>query len=351
MRHWSWGFAAALLTGAVVFTTAFQVNVAVAGRGKIIGAMAHNIPSWFKESFLDLREDAAEAVAANKHLIIFMHLNGCPYCAKMLTKVFEGDKDYIQKHFDSIAINIKGARTVTVNGSELTEKAYASKLRVVFTPTVIFLNGDAKPVFRINGYWNKQMFRHALEFVASSSYKTMKLSAFIKARAAQQAKPAVYRFRKHPLLAEVKDFSKLTKPVAILFEDKDCLAACTKLHDRILNRPAIMEELKRLVFTRLDAYSDHPIIDIAGNRTTPQNWARKLGLASRPGLVIFADGKERQRIGGELYEFHFKHALRYVSGRHYKQFANWIEYLNQEQEKLLSAGKTIDISERPAAGQ
>lgn len=56
--------------------------------GKIVGGANHDVPSWFKLSFLDITDDAQEAQKNNKHLMIFMDLDGCPYCAQMLSESF-----------------------------------------------------------------------------------------------------------------------------------------------------------------------------------------------------------------------------------------------------------------------
>jgi len=316
-------------------------------QGRVIGGLAHQMPGWFKESFLDLAEDAQEADEAGKHVILFMSLNGCPYCTKMLNKVFEGDKEYISANFDTIGINIKGARMITPpGGTEMSEKAYAQSQRVIGTPTILFLDAKGKQIYRINGYWNPTMFRHALEYVQTKSYKTMKLFAFIKAKARDQR----YTFRAHPMLTRLTDFSKARKPIAVLFEDKNC-TACPKLHDKILSRADIKKELSAFTFTRLDAYSRQSIIDIDGNKTTPEAWARKLNLGASPTIVVFDKGKERQRIGAELYAFHFQYALRYVSSKSYKTHPNWIKYLTEQEERILKTGKDIDIGEQPAASQ
>ncbi len=320
-----------------------------AARGKLSGGIVHEVPDWFKEGFLDLAEDAAEAEENGKHVLLFMHVNGCPYCAKMFDEVFAGDKDYILQHFDSIALNIKGDREVTPPGGKpVSERVYATRLRVLYTPTIIFLDGKGKQVYRINGFWNKTMLRTAMEYVDSKSYKSMSLPAFAKAQVnAAKNKKVVYKFRPHAQLQKISDFSKIKKPLLVLFEDENC-TACDKLHDRNLARPAVREVLKGFVFTRLDASSQTPIIDTDGDKTTAKAWAQKLKLTARPGMVLFDEGKERQRIDGELYGFHFQYALSYVSGKHYKIHDNWLKYLAVESEKLLQAGKNIDISDQPA---
>jgi len=48
--------------------------------GKVTGGQISKHPAWFKESFLDIAEDISEAADSDKHVMLFMHLNGCPYC-------------------------------------------------------------------------------------------------------------------------------------------------------------------------------------------------------------------------------------------------------------------------------
>jgi thioredoxin-related protein len=45
-----------------------------------IPAAAQEPPEWFAQSFLDIREDAAEAARDGKRLMIYFMQDGCPYC-------------------------------------------------------------------------------------------------------------------------------------------------------------------------------------------------------------------------------------------------------------------------------
>ena len=42
-------------------------------KGQFYGAKPTEYPAWFKESFLNLKEDVAEAKAANKRVLIIFH--------------------------------------------------------------------------------------------------------------------------------------------------------------------------------------------------------------------------------------------------------------------------------------
>lgn len=332
----------ALLFIAVIAAVAIAAPLlAAAETGKLTGGMAHQYPDWFKASFLDLREDAAEAAAENKHAILFLSLNGCPYCARMLNESFAENKAAILKDFDTIGLNIRGDRMVTMDGeNEMSEKELAGKLRVRFTPTVIFLDGEANPVFRINGYWDPAQFRIALDYVRTRSYETMKIIEFAKQREAQ----SVWNFARHPAMSDISDLSALDTPLLVLFEDSGC-TACAELHSEILAREDVCEALKAFTFVRLDARDDTPLTDPDGNATTAQAWAEKLGVRSSPTFIAFDESQERQRFDAKLYSHHFISILEYVSGKHYKTHESWLRYNAERTGKILSTGQDVDLSD------
>ena len=311
--------------------------------GRMTGGRAHTLPDWFKQSFLNLKEDAGEARQSGKHLLIFMDLNDCPYCARTLDENFHGgeNKAYIQKHFDVVSINVRGDREVTwVDGATSTEQAVAVKLKVVGTPALVFIDGDGRKVLQLNGYRTPPTLRHALEYVANKEYRRQSLADYIEKR----QKTPVYTLRDHPRFEKVTDFAGYRKPLAVIFEDRNC-ADCNGFHDKVLSHPDVLAEMKAVRMVRLDAYAETPIVDLDGKRTTPRAWAAALRLTHRPGVVLFDEGKEAGRIEGRFYHFHFKEMLRFVSGKHYQRYDRFATYLNDRQASLLQQGINIDFAE------
>ncbi len=320
------------------------VGPAAVEPGKVTGGQQSVHPAWFKESFLDIAEDVAEAAEAGKHVILLMHLNGCPYCYRMVEENFKHAPytDFIQEKFDVIAINIRGDREIAFDAeTSVTEKELARLLKVRYTPTVIFLDTENRPVLRLNGYRSVEAFEHALHFVAEKAYETTTLSAYIEGR----AETPRYSFRSHPLLRDTDDLSNLgDKPVALLVEDALC-DACDALHDGHLKNPEIVPVLENFTFVRIDALSDEPLKDMEGNATTPRAFVEKLGLTYRPGIVLFDEGREIGRIDGMLYTYHFQEMLRYVGERHYKTYPNsFYDYLGVRTQEILESGKDVDLS-------
>jgi len=333
-------FSLSLLLLLIIMTSNIQLSYA---EGKVIGGQVSKHPAWFKESFLDIAEDVSEAADSDKHVMLFMHLNGCPYCNKMTEENLKNAPytAFIKENFDVIALNIKGDREVALNEAiSLTEKELAERFKVIYTPTIIFLNSDNKHVARINGYRNVGDFKHVLDYVHTKSYAKTSLAKFI-----DKQKKATYSFRTHPLLSETSNLNSLTgKPLAVLFEDKSCIA-CDALHDGYLKNADVNSILKKFHFVRLDALSTKPMIGIEGEKTTPRQWAEKLNLTYRPGIVLFDKGTEIMRIESLLYEYHFTEVLRYVGEGHYKKYPkSFYDYLDVRTDELLKAGKVIDLS-------
>jgi thioredoxin-related protein len=128
----------------------------------------HEKPAWFKSSFLDMREDVAEATDAGKRVMLYFYQDGCPYCAKLLDTNFAQREiaEKTQKYFDVIAINMWGALEMSdLNGKATTERELASDLEVMFTPTLLFLNEKGEVLQRLNGYYPPHKFSAVIEYV------------------------------------------------------------------------------------------------------------------------------------------------------------------------------------------
>ena len=313
-------------------------------QGIILGTKISEHPAWFKESFLEISEDVAEASESNKHVMLFLHLNGCPYCFKMNEENLKNAPytSFIKTNFDVIALNIQGDREVVVNDeTSSTEKQLAEQLKVIYTPTIIFMDSNNKIVARTDGYRSVEDFKVVLDYVHEKAYKNSTLTQYINNKKSPQ-----YQFRSHPLLSETNGLSSLGNgPIALLFEDKSC-RDCTLLHDGHLSNPEVNDILKQFNFIRLDAMSSQPLIGMDGKTTTPREYAEQLGLSYRPSFVLFDQGKEIMRIESRLFRFHFSEVLRYVGEHHHKKYPkSFYDYLDIKTAELLKSGKNVNLAE------
>lgn len=316
-----------------------------ATQGKFTGGSPHEMPEWFKQSFMDIQEDVNEAKENNKHVMLFMTLKFCPYCTKMLNTNFEKGtilQPYIEQNFDVIGIDIRGNKEVTVNEDlTLTEKEYAAKLQVQYTPTILFLNQDNEVVVRVNGYRSSENFKYILDFVKNKEYENMSLTEYLE----KVKNKTLYSLKKSELFSNSNDLSKVDGALAVIFEDGGC-TQCDYLHNNTLQNKDVIDELKNYTVVRYDATSEEKIITPSGVVTTPKDWANEMVLDYRPGIVLFNEKKEQARIDALLYSFHFKELFRYVRLKEYENFNTFLDYLKPRQNELLNRGINIDISEK-----
>jgi thioredoxin-related protein len=313
--------------------------------GQVTGAKMLSHPTWFKESFLDLTEDVTEAADADKHVILFMEMEGCPYCYKMAQDNFANspDRDFIQEHFDVIALNTKGDREVAVTAEmSMTEKEVAQLYQVQFTPTLVFLDETNRPVARVSGYRNPDDFKIVLDYVQERAYQEKTLNDYIAGRRDAE----IYSFRADPLIQDRQDLSQVEdRPLAVLFEDTGC-RGCAELHAGHLADPEIRKTLEGLTLVRLDTQSDAPIVDPSGRATTAKVFAESLGIQYRPSIVFFDQGREITRIEGMLYRYHFGGVLEYVAGRHFEDYPHSpFDYIDVKTAELTAAGQDVSIAD------
>ncbi|MDX2288522.1 MAG: thioredoxin family protein [Hyphomicrobiaceae bacterium] len=108
---------------------------------------------WFVSSFLDLREDFADARKAGKRLAVVFEQRGCVYCTKMHTDVLSKRyiNDYVRANFAIVQLDMWGAREVTdFDGKTMPEKDLAERWAVMFTPTIVFLKDNLSG---LDGQW------------------------------------------------------------------------------------------------------------------------------------------------------------------------------------------------------
>ncbi len=313
--------------------------------GQVSGGQSHEMPSWLKQSFLDIQEDIDEAKEENKHVMLFLSLDFCPYCTKMLKDNFYNENEtqkYIKKHFDVIGINIKGDKEITLDeNTTMSESEYAKHLKVQYTPTIIFFDQNNKIVVRINGYRSTKNFKNILQFVNDKKYLIMSLEDYLE----KVKNKTLYKLKPNAMFKEIRDLSKIETPLAVIFEDAGC-TQCDYLHNVTLKNKDVIKELQKFTVVRYDADSQEQIITPSGIKTTPKQWAKDLKLTYRPGIILFNEKKEQMRIDALLYSFHFKELFRYVSGEYYDEYDSFLQYLTIRQSELLSDGVDIDISNK-----
>ena len=301
-------------------------------------------PVWFKNSFLDLDDDINEARKSGKRLMVFFYQDGCPYCKKLLQDNF-GQRDIAEKtksNFDVVSLNIWGDRDISFGNIETIEKDFAARLKVMYTPTLIFFNEEGKAVLRTNGYYHPAKFNAALDYVLGHHDKKEKFRSYLA-----RVSPAKTKGKINKDVESFKapyDFSKAGgKYTLVMFEQKQCVE-CDELHGDILKRKESKEQLAKFNVSVLDMWSDNKITQPKGKKSTIKEWAKQLNIQYAPSLVYFdPEGKEVFRSDAYLKSFHVQSIMDYVSSGDYKTQTNFQRYIDARANKLEEQGIHVDI--------
>ena len=277
-------------------------------------ARAQEAPEWFVESFLDVREDAAEAARDGRRLMFYFMQDGCPYCKQLVTVNFRDEKTVqkMRRHFVPVAINIWGDREVTAaDGRRMPEKRFATELKVQFTPTLVFFDEKGAVAHRINGYLPPAEFYAALDAAialpaGASPSNTSSLSIDVRRKAG-------------------------AKPVVLLLVAPAC-DACAEL-ERHLRSAEVRPHAARFEVVRASG----PV----SVRTARGPQAVQTAYA--PSLVFFAGGREVFRTEAYLRPFHLAGAFDYVASGSYSREPSFQRFLQARAERLRSRGERVEL--------
>jgi thioredoxin-related protein len=103
-------------------------------------------PAWLEQTFMDLRDDLAEANALGRRMMIIVEQRGCIYCSRMHEETFVDPEieRLLSEDFYVVQMNLFGNLEVTdFDGVVMEERNMATHWGVVFTPTMIFFPDDA----------------------------------------------------------------------------------------------------------------------------------------------------------------------------------------------------------------
>ena len=336
------GFVLLFLTSLILVN---QVWASEAKRGAYRGAMATEYPAWFKDSFLNLREDVAEAKANNKRVMLLFTQDNCPYCNALVERNLaqKAIETRLRERFDVIAVNIWGDREmVGLDGVKHTEKSYAASQKVQFTPTLLFFDEAGKMILRLNGYLPPERFKTAIEYVAQGKEKSIAYRDYVAANTPPAAggelikqdffKPAPYQLQRRG-----------NRPLAVFFEQKDC-PSCAELHQKVLSDPETRAVLRKLDVIQLDMWSKTPVVTPQGKSLTAREWAKALDVKYAPTIVVF-DPRGREIIRSEAFfkVFHTQGLIAYAVEEAYKTEPNFQRYLSARAANFREQGKAVDI--------
>jgi thioredoxin-related protein len=275
-------------------------------------ALSQEAPDWFVESFLDIREDAAEAAKQGKRLMLYFMQDGCPYCKRLVTVNWREPHivEKTQRNFMAVAINIWGDREVTAaDGRRMPEKRFAAALKVQFTPTLVFFDEKGSVAHRINGYLPPEEFYAALDGATGNVPPPASASVG----------------------GSVDLRGRSGKPLAVLLLSPNC-DACDEL-ERHLKSAGLRAQLSRFDLLRFTG----PV------STVTSKGAQTLSSAYLPAIVFFAGEREVFRTEAYLRPFHIAAALDYVASGSYAREPSFQRFVQARAERMRARGEPVDL--------
>jgi len=332
----------------VIFHTTATAEDANKPKGNFIGATETIYPDWFKVSFMELEEDVAEAAAAGKRLMLVFHQDGCPYCNAFVERnLAQKDiEETLKTKFDVIEINMWGDREiVSVGGEVYTEKLFAEALGVQFTPSILFLTEEGGLSLRLNGYYDPDRFRVALEYVTGKLEGTIDFTDFVSQQSTiKSSKKLVARnYFTGPINELASRSDKNEKPLLVFFEQGSC-SNCETLHDTILTKPESQNLLSQFDIFQVNMWGNDEFTTPTGETTTGREWSKTLGVAYAPTLILYAaDGTEVIRSEAYFKDFHTNSILDYVASDAWREEPNFQRYLSARADHIIEEGKDVNI--------
>lgn len=312
-------------------------------RGSFSGTGEVTLPEYRMSSFLDLHEDIETLKEQDKNLILFIHQQNCPYCAKFSKKILSDStmKNKIKSHFGLVEFDMFGNRdVVTLSKEEMSEKEYAKLLNIQFTPTTLFFDHMGKIILRLNGYVNYDKFSKALDFIQSKKYQQLSFNQYLQNTKDKKESTLISEpfFKNNKNLARMKDAKKL----AVFFESTHC-SDCVTLHKTIQDKE-IQGFIEKLDLVQIDVNSDRTIATPNRIIQNQKEWIKQLGITNTPTVVFFNElGEEIFRMDALFKLFHTQSIFDYVVSDVYKEQKEFQRYLTNRSNAIRDKGIDVDI--------
>ena len=293
-------------------------------------------PAWFKESFLDLREDLDDARKAGKRgVIVFLSQKNCNHCHAFIDTTLSDPviRERVQKTYDVIALDIFNDLELTdIDGTVSSMKNFAEAQRARFTPTLLYYGVEGSRLLKLIGFYPPAKFSRTLDYIDGGYYQRETLSQYlqkIQVREAVKQQDIKYDFTlfaRPPYMLDRTRF-KGQQPILVVFETPDC-APCQRFHQWVLNDKEVRGLMSAFEAIQLNIMDNTTRVMVPnGKYLTPRQWGEELQLAYDISVVFFdEEGKEVHRLDAETGRDRMSGSMQYVLEKSYQrheQFLQW----------------------------
>jgi thioredoxin-related protein len=145
-----------------------------------VGTLLAAPPEGYR--FLALTEATQLASSENKPMLLYFGRYGCSTCRKMHAEVFT-DASLNEKYNDAFVLAYvdteSGNRISLANGERITEMQFATRSRIIGTPTFIFFSPEQKILFKKAGFQSVVQMNHYGDYILEKHYQSMSLQEFM----------------------------------------------------------------------------------------------------------------------------------------------------------------------------
>ena len=232
---------------------------------------------------------------------------------------------------------------VDIDEEEYTEKEYAIKHKVQFTPTLIFFDEEGKQLLRLNGYINIKDFNLALDYIKDKKEDSLSYKDFLRSK--KNLKENMTLIDEPDLFTKSRNFVRdnNSKKMAIFFEASNC-KECETLHNKLLKDEKTKVLLKKMDLFQVDMNSSKSIVTPDKIITKIKDWTRELNITHIPTVIFFDEkAKEIIRIESNFKNFHFQTIVDYAVSNAYKDEKEFQRYLTKRANSIRENGVDVNI--------
>ena len=133
-------------------------------------------------NFLNLTSAFENSRKTQKPIFLYFGRYGCSTCRKMHQEVFT-DKNLFKKYSENFILAYvdteSSNRILLPSGERTTEMQFASRSRILGTPTFVYFSHKHKPLFQKAGFQSIEQMQQYSDYVVSTDYDSQTLAEFL----------------------------------------------------------------------------------------------------------------------------------------------------------------------------